>query len=46
MPNSTTYDAMVRYIHSMIDKARTLGDQSSMKDFYLFRAMVGLDISL
>ncbi|KAH0765354.1 hypothetical protein KY285_001225 [Solanum tuberosum] len=31
---------MVRYIHSMVDKAKSLGDQPSMDDFYMFRAMV------
>ncbi|KAH0707603.1 hypothetical protein KY290_010122 [Solanum tuberosum] len=40
VPNSTAYETMVRYIHSMIDKAKSLGDQPSMEDFYMFRAMV------
>ncbi|KAL3370379.1 hypothetical protein AABB24_007421 [Solanum stoloniferum] len=39
VPNSTAYETMVRYIHSMVDKAKSLGDQPSMEDFYIFRAM-------
>ncbi|KAK4739038.1 hypothetical protein R3W88_002735 [Solanum pinnatisectum] len=30
----------VRHIHSMVDKAKALGDQPSMEDLYIFRAMV------
>ncbi|KAH0707770.1 hypothetical protein KY289_012846 [Solanum tuberosum] len=35
VPNSTAYETMVRYIHSMVDKAKSLGDQPSMEDFYM-----------
>ncbi|XP_015084501.1 uncharacterized protein LOC107027963 [Solanum pennellii] len=31
---------MVRHIHSTIDRAKALGDQPSMEDLYIFRAMV------
>ncbi|XP_010318225.1 uncharacterized protein [Solanum lycopersicum] len=31
---------MVRHIHSMVDRAKALGDQPSMEDLYIFRAMV------
>ncbi|KAK4709872.1 hypothetical protein R3W88_004385 [Solanum pinnatisectum] len=40
VPNSMAYETMVRHIHSMVDKAKTLGDQPSMEDLYIFRAMV------
>ncbi|KAH0709043.1 hypothetical protein KY284_010470 [Solanum tuberosum] len=40
VPNSTAYETMIRHIHSMVDRARALGDQPSMKDLYIFRAMV------
>ncbi|KAH0781282.1 hypothetical protein KY290_000880 [Solanum tuberosum] len=40
VPNSTAYEAMVRHIHSIVDRARALGDQPSMEDLYIFRAMV------
>ncbi|KAK6796253.1 hypothetical protein RDI58_003954 [Solanum bulbocastanum] len=40
VPNSTAYETMVRHIHSMVDKAKTFGDQPSMEDLYIFRAMV------
>ncbi|KAH0717388.1 hypothetical protein KY285_013419 [Solanum tuberosum] len=33
-------EGYVRHIHSMVDKARALGDQPSMEDLYIFRAMV------
>ncbi|KAK6791309.1 hypothetical protein RDI58_010390 [Solanum bulbocastanum] len=39
VPNSTAYETMVHHIHSMIDRAKTLGDQPSMEDLYIFRAM-------
>ncbi|XP_015160609.1 serine/threonine-protein phosphatase 7 long form homolog [Solanum tuberosum] len=39
VPNSTAYETIVRYIHSMVDKAKSLGDQPSMEDFYMFCAM-------
>ncbi|KAK4708423.1 hypothetical protein R3W88_029348 [Solanum pinnatisectum] len=31
---------MVYHIHSMVDRAKALGDQPSMEDLYIFRAMV------
>ncbi|XP_049366480.1 uncharacterized protein LOC125831322 [Solanum verrucosum] len=31
---------MVRHIYSMVDRTRALGDQPSMEDLYIFRAMV------
>ncbi|KAK4708301.1 hypothetical protein R3W88_029226 [Solanum pinnatisectum] len=40
VPNSTAYETVVRHIHSMVDKAKTLGDQPSMENSYIFRAMV------
>ncbi|KAK4710158.1 hypothetical protein R3W88_004671 [Solanum pinnatisectum] len=33
-------EGCVRHIHSMVDREKTLGDQPSMEDFYIFRAMV------
>ncbi|XP_060192568.1 serine/threonine-protein phosphatase 7 long form homolog [Lycium barbarum] len=40
VPNATAYEAMVRYIHSVVDKAKSLGDQPLFEEFYMFRAMV------
>ncbi|XP_049381485.1 serine/threonine-protein phosphatase 7 long form homolog [Solanum stenotomum] len=40
VPNSMAYETMVRHIHSMVDRARALGDQPSVEDLYIFRAMV------
>ncbi|KAM3320593.1 hypothetical protein P3S67_007795 [Capsicum chacoense] len=40
VPNSTVYKTMARYIHSMVDKAKSLGDTPSCEDLYMFRKMV------
>ncbi|XP_049349512.1 serine/threonine-protein phosphatase 7 long form homolog [Solanum verrucosum] len=40
VPNSTAYETMVRHIHSMVDEAKTLGDNPSYEALYIFRKMV------
>ncbi|KAF3658411.1 hypothetical protein FXO37_14431 [Capsicum annuum] len=40
VPNSTAYETMARHIHSMVDKAKSLGDTPSYEDLYMFRKMV------
>ncbi|PHT53130.1 Peroxisome biogenesis protein 2 [Capsicum baccatum] len=40
VPNSTAYETMAHHIHSMVDKAKSLGDTPSYKDLYMFRKMV------
>ncbi|KAH0672981.1 hypothetical protein KY290_025262 [Solanum tuberosum] len=40
VPNSTAYETMVRHIHSMVDEAKTLGDNPSYEALYMFRKMV------
>lgn len=40
VPNSTAYEAMVQHIHLMVDSAKSLGDQPTYEDLYMFRAMV------
>ncbi|XP_060209365.1 serine/threonine-protein phosphatase 7 long form homolog [Lycium barbarum] len=44
VPNATVYEAMVRYIHSVVDKAKSLGDQPLFEEFYMFRAMVRSEV--
>ncbi|KAH0638911.1 hypothetical protein KY285_035497 [Solanum tuberosum] len=40
VPNATAYETMARHIHLMVNKAISLGDNPSMEEFYIFRAMV------
>ncbi|KAF3620384.1 hypothetical protein FXO38_32384 [Capsicum annuum] len=40
VPNSTAYETMARHIHSMVDKAKSLGDTPSYEDLYMFRKIV------
>ncbi|KAF3667096.1 putative serine/threonine-protein kinase-like [Capsicum annuum] len=40
MPNSTAYETMAHHIHSLVDKAKLLGDMPSYEDLYMFRNMV------
>ncbi|KAM3361846.1 hypothetical protein P3S68_016700 [Capsicum galapagoense] len=40
MPNLTAYETMAHHIHSMVDKAKSLGDMPSYEDLYMFRNMV------
>uniref|UniRef100_M1D947 Serine/threonine-protein phosphatase 7 long form homolog n=1 Tax=Solanum tuberosum TaxID=4113 RepID=M1D947_SOLTU len=40
VPNSTSYETIVRHIHSMVDEAKTLGDNPSYEALYMFRKMV------
>ncbi|KAH0702082.1 hypothetical protein KY285_016360 [Solanum tuberosum] len=40
VPNATAYETMELYIHLMVNKAISLGDNPSMEEFYGFRAMV------
>ncbi|KAM3288369.1 hypothetical protein P3S67_021799 [Capsicum chacoense] len=38
--NSSAYETMAHHIHSMVDKAKSLGDTPSYEDLYMFRKMV------
>ncbi|KAH0761616.1 hypothetical protein KY290_017689 [Solanum tuberosum] len=40
VPNATAYETMARHIHLMVNKVISLGDNPSMEEFYIFRAMV------
>ncbi|XP_047253259.1 serine/threonine-protein phosphatase 7 long form homolog isoform X1 [Capsicum annuum] len=40
VPNSTAYETMACHIHSMVDKAKSLGDTPLYEDLYMFRKMV------
>ncbi|KAM3288301.1 hypothetical protein P3S67_021731 [Capsicum chacoense] len=40
VPNSTVYETMAHHIHSMVNKAKSLGDMPSYEDLYMFNKIV------